>query len=173
MAEVKDFLCLGQIQRTAIGMVSRAIADRDQELGAHIADKVQNADPLFSGEDAGIAGRGFPAGDVVKIVIGFRGPCAGYPDPGGTQLFGQTSQTVVIQVDGRVILRQIRHGGDIPEWADNRKLLCAGNLFRRIGIPECTAGYLGHLDVIGYETLIHIANQDRLVGAQHKRFTGS
>ena len=54
MAEIKDLLCLGQIQGSPIGMVTGTVADRNQQLGADIGCKVQDPDPLFTGQDTAV-----------------------------------------------------------------------------------------------------------------------
>ena len=100
MAEIKDLLCLGQIQGSPIGMVTGTVADRNQQLGADIGCKVQDPDPLFTGQDTAVTVGHPSAGHSFKVVIGFCGPCAGYADPGRTQRFGKLPQPLVIQIDG-------------------------------------------------------------------------
>ena len=47
MAEVKDFLCLSQIQWSSMRVVTGTVAHRDQKFGADVGHEVQNPDPLF------------------------------------------------------------------------------------------------------------------------------
>lgn len=91
MAESEDLFCLGKIQRPTAGMIACAVADRDQQLGTHAGNKVQDPDPLRLGQHAGIAFRRCPAGHAVKVIVGFCGPRAGHPDPCRAQLLGKCS----------------------------------------------------------------------------------
>ena len=170
MAEVKDFLCLSQLQRSPMRVVAGAVAYRDQQLGAHISRKVQNPHPLFTDQDIAITSGSLSSGHTLEVVIGFCGPRAGYTDPGRAKSFGKRPQPLVIQVNGGIMLHQLRHGGHIGERCDRRKFRCTGNLFSGVGLPEGSAGYLGHLNVIGHKPFVHMADQTVGMNSQMDAF---
>ena len=169
MAESEDLAGLGQVEGAAVEVIARAVADGDQQLAAHRPDKVQHTDPLRPGQHAGITRRGLAAGGVVKVIIGLRRPGAGHADPRRAELPRQLPQLFVVEVDRRVILHQVGHGGEVRQRAGYGEFLRPGDLPGGVGLPEGAAGHLGHFNVIGNQPLVHLAEGLQIDGVQLNR----
>ena len=149
-------------------MNTGAVGNGDQQLAVHSLDEVQQAQPLILGQQVLEAFGNDAARMTVKIIVGLVCPGAGNTDPGGAQLSGQLDQTGILGVDGIVPLLEVTHIGPVQNLGE---LLSAIDLGFGIGLPEGTAGDLGHLHIIRNKTGVHLPKGSQAGSLQRNKLS--
>ena len=104
---------------------------------------------------------------AVKVIVGLIGPSAGNTHPCAAQFLSQLNQPGIGGINGIVPLLKIAH---VTPILNCREFLSAIHLCFRVSFPEGAAGYFGHLDVVGNQAFIDLAQSCQLTRVQVDNF---
>ena len=152
-AEGENLLGLRGVPGFIRSVDAGTVGHRDQQFASHRLDEIQQAQPLGFGQHVLEALGSFALHGAVEVVVGLAGPCAGDSDPHRAECPRQAADLLPREVNGGIDLHQPGH---LPQVLDGRELLGARNLGGGVLLPEGAAGDLGHLDVVGHETGVHL-----------------
>ena len=130
------------------------VCNGNKQFAVNRLYKVQQVEPLLLCENVLEAFGNFAVVLVIKVVVGFVCPSAGYAHPSGAKFARQFDEAWIGCVDWIVPLLKIAHVGPI---FDNREFFGAVNLRLGVRLPESTTGNFRHFHVVGNKSFVNFA----------------